>query len=314
MNSKYALHPDFADVNDSNKNDAPNVPAEQMHTLNGLIREQTKNIKADGVHVREETRTIAGYKDAQIKIRIYSPVDAKGSLPCIVYFHGGAWVCDVVPHHINFSLQFAEKVPCVVVMVEYRLAMDNPFPCGLEDCYAALQWVFAHAAEIGVDKNRVAVFGDSSGGNFAAAVCLMARDRGADQPCYQMLIYPVTDSTMTSESMNRYLDTPELNCYGMQAAWQFYLAKGDCGTPQYAAPLLAEDLSGLPAAYVESAEFDPLHDEVLAYAKKLEAAGVPVELNETLGSFHAFDMHMDCPYSIKALEHRIEVVRRVLGE
>lgn len=314
MLSKYALHPDFADVKDSNRYDPPNGPLEQMRTVNELLREQSKNVKADGVHVQEETRTIIGYEGAQIRVRIFRPVGAKGPLPCGVYFHGGAWLCDVVPFHLNLAMMLAEKVPCVVVMVEYRLALDYPFPYGLEDCYAGLQWVFAHAAEIGVDQKRIAVFGESSGGNFAAAACLMARDRGANLPCYQMLIYPVTDSSMTSESMNKYVDTPEVNCYSMRAAWKFYLANGDCGMPQYAAPLLAEDLSGLPPAYVESAEFDPLHDEVLAYAKKLQAAGVPVELNETLGTFHAFDMHMECPYSVAVLEHRVEVLRRVLGE
>ena len=126
-----------------------------------------------------------------------------------------------------------------------------------------------------------------------------------------MLIYPVTDSTRSSESANKYMDTPEFNGYGNILMWQTYLANGDNGTPQYAAPLLAEDLSGLPAAYVETAEFDPLHDEDIAYAEKLRAAGVPVELKETRGTYHGFDIKLDRPFSQQALKERADVLRRV---
>ena len=153
-------------------------------------------------------------------------------------------------------------------------------------------------------------FGDSSGGNFAAAVCLLARDRKGKAPCYQMLIYPVVDAKRSFPSATSCLDTPELNSYGLDYAWRLYLQNGDQGMLPYASPYLAEDLSGLPPAYVETAEFDPLHDEGLAYAKKLEAAGVPVELNETKGSYHGFDIQMELPYSKAALNHRIQVLKK----
>ena len=306
--SKYALHPDFADIPDSKKgSDAKWL----LKIGNRIIRAQSKKIKADGVKVVEESRTIPGYQGAQVKIRIYSPAGAEGPLPCVVNFHGGAFVGDVLPHQLNYCLKFAELVPCKVVLVEYRLALDFPFPYGVEDSYAGLQWVFEHASEIGVDENRIAVFGDSSGGNYAAAVCLMARDRKEHQPCYQMLIYPAVDSTRSTPSARNCLDTPELNSYGMESAWKYYLADGDHGMLGYASPLQAEDLSGLPAAYVETAEFDPLHDECVLYAEKLQAAGVPVERNDTKGSYHGFDIKLDRPYSQKALVHRAEVLKKV---
>lgn len=308
--STYALHPDFADIPNSKKgSDAKWL----LKIANVIIRGQSKKWRADGVHTKETRLTIPGYQGALIKIRIYEPANTSGQLPCVVSFHGGAFVGDVMPHQINYCLKIAEQVPCKVVLVEYRLALDFPFPYGVEDSYAALQWVFDHAEDIGVDRNRIGVFGDSSGGNYAAAVCLMARDRKANLPCYQMLIYPAVDSSRSTPSARNCLDTPELNSYGVESAWKYYLQNGDQGMPGYASPYLAEDLSGLPPAYVETTEFDPLHDEDVLYAEKLQAAGVPVELNETKGSYHGFDIKLDRPYSQRALAHRIEVLKKVLG-
>ena len=308
MNSKYPLHPDFAHIKDSKKNPESKL---LLRVGNMLIRSQANKVKTDGNEVVEERRMIPGYEGAQIKIRVYSPVGVKEPLPCVVNFHGGAFVGDLMAHQIGYCLTFAKEVPCKVVAVEYRLALDYPFPYGVEDCYAGLQWVIQNAGILGIDPKRVSVFGDSAGGALAAAVCLMARDRKGLQPAFQMLIYPVTDSSCSSESARKYLDSPEFNGYGNIYMWKLYLANGDRGMPQYAAPLLAEDLSGLPPAYVESAEFDPLHDEGIAYARKLEAAGVPVELNETKGTYHGFDIQAELPYSKAMLKKRTEVLKKV---
>lgn len=306
--SKYLLHEDFSDVQDTKKGTESKL---LLALGNMIVRAQTKKIKADNIKVTETKKKIPGYKGDMINIRIYSPTGAENELPCIVYFHGGAWVGDLLPHQANYGIYLAEQVKCKVVTVEYRLALRYPFPTGVEDSYAALQWVYENARELGADPSRIAVFGDSSGGNFAAAVCLMARDRGANIPCFQMLLYPAVDATCSTESSKRSLDTPEINSYGINYAWRLHLANGDFGMPQYASPLSAEDHSGLPEAYVETAEFDPLHDEGVAYAKKLEEAGVKVELNETKGSYHGFDIKLDRPYSQRALAHRAEVFKRV---
>lgn len=306
--SKYKLHEDFADIPDSRKG------AESKLLLavgNSMLRAQTRKVKPDPARVTETHRKIPGYNGDMIGIRIYAPANVKEELPCIVYFHGGAWVGELMPHQVNYAIVFAERVPCKVVVVEYRLALRHPFPTGVEDCYAALQWVFENAGELGIDPSRIAVHGDSSGGNFAAAVCLMARDRKAHDPCYQMLLYPVVDVTCSTESGRSCVDTPELNSYGIDYAWRLHLAKGYHGMPQYASPLFASDHSGLPDAYVETAEFDPLHDEGIAYAEKLEKAGVKVELNETTGTYHGFDIKYERPFSQRALAHRVEVFQRV---
>lgn len=309
--STYPLHDDFADIPNSKKGSESKL---LLSIGNMLIRAQTKKIKADGVTVTETHKMIPGYKGDQIKLRIYSPAGCEEVLPCVVYFHGGAWVGDLLPHQANYGIYLAENVKCKYITVEYRLALKHPFPTGVEDSYAALQWVFEHVEELGVDPARIAVYGDSSGGNFAAAVCLMARDRGAKMPCFQMLLYPAVDASGSTDSAKNCLDTPELNSYGVNYAWRLHLANGDFGMPQYASPLFAEDHSGLPEAYVETAEFDPLHDEGVAYAKKLEEAGVKVELNETKGSYHGFDIKLDRPYSQKALAYRAEVFKKVFSK
>ena len=307
MNSKYPLHPDFTEIKDSKKNPESKL---LLRLGNMLIRSQAKSVKADGNEVVEEQRMIPGYEGARIRLRIFSPAGVQGMLPCVVLFHGGAWVGEILPHQINYAIEMAKQIPCRAVLVDYRLALDYPFPYGLEDSFAALQWIYEHAETLSVDRERIAVFGDSSGGNFAAAVCLLARDRKGKAPCYQMLIYPVVDAKRSFPSATSCLDTPELNSYGLDYAWRLYLQNGDRGMLPYASPYLAEDLSGLPPAYVETAEFDPLHDEGLAYAGKLEAAGVPVELNETKGSYHGFDIQRDLPYSKAALSHRIQVLKK----
>lgn len=308
MNSKYPLHPDFSDIKDSGK---PKASWLLFKLGNMLLRSQEKKVKADGERVKEETVSIPGYKGAKIRVRVFSPAGSSDALPCVLNFHGGAFVGTGMPHQIKYCLHFAEELKCRVVFVDYRLALEHPFPVPVEDCYAALCWVTENAGKLNIDPKRIAVFGDSAGGALAAAVCQMARDRGVSLPCFQMLIYPVTDSSQSSESAKKYTDVPEFNAQGNKLMWKLYLKNGDFGMPEYAAPLLADNFAELPPAYVETAEFDCLHDEGIAYAEKLRQAGVAVELNETHGSYHGFDIQFDRPYSQRALEHRTEVLKKV---
>lgn len=306
--SKYPLHEDFADVPDTKRG----IEAKFLYYfVNIIVRAQAKKIKADGIKVTETHKKVPGYKGEMIKVRIYSPVEAEDNLPCIVYYHGGGWVGDLLPNQVNYGIYLAEHVKCKVVTVEYRLALKHPFPVGLEDSYAAFQWVCENAHELGIDPNRIAVFGDSAGGNLATNMCLMARDRGGHMPCFQMLLYPGVDATCSTESAKKYVDTPQINSYGVKYSWKMYLANGDCGMNSLVSPLFAEDHSGLPEAYVETAEFDPVHDEGIAYAEKLKNAGVEVELYETKGTYHGFDINMDAPYSKAALARRAEKFRSV---
>lgn len=280
---KYDIHPDF------------NVPVAMP--LNPLV------IRLGGItprifswlarpdpglsyrHVR-----ISSFDGASIPLEIAGPPSLAPTAPCLLYFHGGAFVLGGAPRNKSVVFGLAKQVGCQVIVVDYRLAGQHPYPAGVEDCYAALTWAYAHAPELGIDPQRLAVYGESAGGALSAAVAQMARDRGGPPLCLQMLIYPVTDSSQSTESARAFNDTPVWQSGSNAKMWQVYLRNCPPPYPAYASPLNAASLAGLPPAYLETAEFDPLRDEGLAYAHRLQAAGVPVELNETKRTVHGFDM------------------------
>jgi acetyl esterase len=207
----------------------------------------------------------------------------------LLYIHGGAFVTGDVAMFDNDCLRIASDVGTVVVSVEYRLAPEHPFPAGVEDCYAVLSWVAAHAEDLGIDPARVGVGGESAGGGLAAAVALMARDRGGPSLCFQWLGIPEIDDRLATPSAVAFVDTPSWNRPGAEISWQQYLGPtvpGTEGVSPYAAPARAADLAGLPPAYVTACEFDPLRDEGLTYALRLIQAGVPTELAHYPGTFH----------------------------
>jgi acetyl esterase len=225
-----------------------------------------------------------------IQVRIYEKKDRErdgGHNAALVFFHGGGFVVgDLETEHLRCA-EIADETGILVVSVAYRLAPENPFPLGLNDCYDATMWLMENSEIFGVDPARVAVGGSSAGGALAAAVTLMARDQGDRSPIFQLLLYPVMDDRMTSTSAREYTETPGWNAVNNAHMWHHYLA-GQGGN-QYAAPIRAASLVGLPPAYVLTAEYDPLRDEGLAYACRLLAAGVPTEIHQFPGTFHGFD-------------------------
>jgi len=258
------------------------TPAENR--ANALMRRRRFGIPPVPVS-RVIDRTVPG-PDGDIPVQVFVP-DAVGPLPILVYYHGGGWVSGCIETHENACRTLANETPCVVVSVEYRLAPENPFPAGLDDCYAATVWVAEHGAELGGDPARLAVGGDSAGGNLAAAVALAARERGGPAIAYQLLIYPVTDNNFETDS---YLEAAEgfgLTRDSMMYFWEAYLPNpADAANPL--AAVLQADLTGLPPALVITAEYDPLRSEGEAYATKLRAAGVPVEHVSYAGQIHGF--------------------------
>ena len=235
---------------------------------------------------RVEDRTIPG-PGGEIPVRIYAG-SSDNPLPVLVFFHGGGWVIGGIETHDTTCRQLAAGTGCLVVSVDYRLAPENPFPAAPDDCYAATAWVAEHAAEIGGDPARIAVGGDSAGGNLAAVISLMARERGGPNLAHQLLIYPVTDYAFATGS---YADNAEgymLTLPMMEWFWNHYLADPDQGSDPLASPLRAGSLLGLPPATVITAEFDPLRDEGEAYATRLGEAGVKTGLTRYDGVFHGF--------------------------
>jgi acetyl esterase len=238
---------------------------------------------------RIENRTIPGPAGApEIPVRIYWPVgDAAARLPIIVFFHGGGWVICNLDTHDGLSRALSAEVGAIVVSVDYRLAPENRFPAAAEDAYGATAWAAAHARELGGDADRLAVAGDSAGGNLAAVAALMARDRGGPRLRFQLLIYPVIDSACDTLSYRDNAEGYFLTAAQMRWYWDQYIGEGDRAHP-YASPLRAPDLSHLPPAHVVTAEFDPLRDEAEAYAERLRSAGGTATVRRYEGMFHGF--------------------------
>ena len=220
-----------------------------------------------------------------VPVRVYRPREATGdlpgTLPGILYLHGGGFCIGSIATEHAAAVALANAVQAVVVSVEYRLAPEHPYPAGLEDCYAGLEFL----AELpGVDPSRLAVHGQSAGGGLAAATALLARDNGGPRLCFQSLGIPELDDRLETASMQQFADTPMWSRPQAVKSWEYYL--GGRPADGYAAPARMEDLSGLPPAYVVTCELDPLRDEGLAYASRLLQAGVSVELHNYPGAFH----------------------------
>jgi acetyl esterase/lipase len=263
------------------------------------------DIDTTGLDVRDLP---LGEYDSPASVRVYRPVEADGDLPGLLFIHGGGFVLGNVDLEHQVCVDLARDLGAVVASVEYRLAPEHPYPAGLEDCYAALRLL---ASLPGVDQARVAVHGQSAGGGLSAAVALLARDRGGPALCFQSLDVPVIDDRLETASMRS--AGPWLMWSPSQAAtsWRLYLD----GRPadQYAAPGRAEDLTGLPPAYVVTCELDPLRDEGNHYAQRLMTAGVPVELHCWPGTFHGVQLVQDAAVVKRMHAERLGVLRRALG-
>ncbi len=255
-------------------------------------------------------QTIPGCGGDPVEVLFFSPKMQEQDLPCLLYCHGGGFFFGGAPYHYRLAKTYALQTPCKVAFIQYRLAPKHPFPIPAEDCYAALLWVRGNARMLGINPNNIAVGGDSAGGNLAAAVCQMARDRLEPVPRFQLLIYPFTDCRLNSDSNRRFTDTPMWNAHLSKMMVAGYLPDRNCPNIAYASPLEATDFSGLPPAYIETAEFDCLHDDGTAYGQALEQAGVAVELWETTGTVHGFDIAENAPTTRLAVTRRIAYMRK----
>ncbi|HWN26841.1 MAG TPA: alpha/beta hydrolase [Actinomycetospora sp.] len=247
-----------------------------------------------------------------IPVRIYTPA-GDGPHGVLVYFHGGGWVIGDIETVDRPCRSFANAAGVVVVSVDYRLAPEHVQPAAFDDCYAATAWVAEHADELGVDASRLAVGGDSAGGHLAAAVCLAARDRGGPAIAFQLLLYPVVDFDWTSPSITDNGEGYLLGRATMQWFWAHYLGATDPGDDPYTFPLRAQDLSGLPPAFVGTAEYDPLRDEGEAFARKLEAAGTTVKATRYDGMIHGFLWTLGAtPSGTRMVDDAVAAMRPVL--
>jgi acetyl esterase len=248
--------------------------------------------KATLVQGRTQIRSVTDDRIAaagrDIPIRIYVP-DGKGAFPAIVYFHGGGWATNNLDTHDEFCRKLSSGTGSLVGSVDYRLAPEAKFPAGLDDAAAAVQWTAQHAMELNADASQIVVAGDSSGGNFAAALCLRFRDENGPHIAGQILYYPATDyHEPGTKSYQSFSEGYALTAADMAWFWDLYLPDKSAADNPYASPLRAKDLRGLPPALIITAEYDPLVDEAYAYATRLRESGVPTRYSCYEGTVHGF--------------------------
>lgn len=247
-----------------------------------------------------------------IAARLYRP--RSGTLPLLVYFHGGGWVVGSVTISDPFCRALANASGCAVLSVEYRLAPEDRYPAAADDAYAATRWSADHASDLGIDASRIAVGGSSAGGNLAAVVSLMARERGRPAVAFQLLHVPVTDHDFDSPSYRANATGFGLTRKGMRWFWDHYAPDPKLRDEPHASPLRAKDLSGLPPAHIVTAECDVLRDEGKAYATRLREAGVPTTYVEYPGMVHGFTgMAVMIPMGRTAIDDMGAALRRALA-
>ncbi|TCK22003.1 alpha/beta hydrolase [Pseudonocardia endophytica] len=286
-------------------------PAAARAELAELVRQMPPYTPSRPLTVEDRT---AHHSDGGpgVPLRIYRPAHRTAPLPALVFLHGGGFVVGSVDGEDARAQEIAADADVVVVAVDYRLAPEHPFPAGVDDSYLALCWLTEHAAEWGVDRARIGVGGGSAGAGLSAAVALLARDRGGPALRMQYLNIPELDDRLDTHSMRLYTDTPIWNRPNAELSWRYYLG-GEPATP-YAAPARATDLRGLPAAYVDVCEFDPLRDEGIAYAQRLTQAGVSVELHMYPGTFHGSSLVTDAAVSRRMAADGVTAIRRLLHD
>jgi acetyl esterase/lipase len=253
-----------------------------------LQREQTA---ADGVRLTEKAVPRGGDGGA-VRVLCYQPERPPAQMPVLLHIHGGGLVSGTPEVGYAAAIRAVQIYQCTVISVDYRLAPEAPYPAAIDDCYTVLAWLYAQADALGIDRNRIIVGGESAGGGLAAALCIMARDRGAIPIAHQMLTYPMLDDrTCVRETIaqtGQYVWTRASNRFG----WQSYLgrAPGDAGIPVHAAPGRCENMKGLPPAFIAVGALDLFLEEDVRYAMRLIAAGVGVTLEIYPGAYHAFTM------------------------
>jgi acetyl esterase len=264
----------------------PDFSTLDLAVVRGAMAQGPLNAGEPEAVAKVENRKIPG-PAGQIPIRVYTP-ELAGPLPGLVFFHGGGFVLCSLDTHDGLCRSVANAAGCVVVSVDYRLAPEHPYPAAPEDCYAATQWVAKNGSELGIDVTRLAIGGDSAGGNLTAVTALLARDRGGPALRFQLMIYPVTNCAFDTASYRDNAEGYFLTTGMMRWFWDQYVADSKQGAEAYASPLRAVNLAHLPPGLCITAEYDPLRDEGEAYAARLREAGVDVRTSRYDGMFHGF--------------------------
>jgi acetyl esterase/lipase len=310
----YAFDPELAPIVEM----LPAVGLDDLDAARASILEMVRpmNAKVDATGVDITDHQIPGPDGApDVLVRVFAPSGGAGGAhrPAILDIHGGGFVVGSIEMQYAAGVSLVRELGAVVATVEYRLAPEHPFPAPIDDCYAALCWMHDNAGELGIDRDRIAVSGQSAGGGLTAGTVLLARDRGGPKVCFQFLGIPELDHRLETASMRAFVDTPMWHRGAAIKSWEMYLGPDHGEVSPYASPSIAADLSGLPPAYVSTMEFDPLRDEGILYALRLMEAGVCVELHSYPGTFHGSALVPHAAVSRRANTEMVGALRRGLG-
>ena len=308
-NLEEKIHPDLSD-------DFLKRAETDFTDLENVRRELTvdpKSLPTDkNVFVEDVMIIGAGVPD--LRVRIYRPTTKQKEYPAILWTHGGGHILGSPELYEGLLLRMAREINCIVVAPDYRLSPENPYPADVNDCYAALKWMTNRKkSRLPIDKDRVAVAGDSAGGGLAVAVAMKARDEKGPAICFDMPLYPMLDYTDTTESSYQITDHRAWNRDANEFAWQAYIGSDRSNVEPYASPAQAKDLSKMPPTYIMIGTPDMFRDEAIDYAQRLMNAGVPVELHVVPGGFHAFNQVIpNAPISQKITDEFINAIKNAL--
>ncbi len=260
-----------------------------------------KNISVDNFFIQ-------GFNNDKILIKEISPESPNDF--ALLVLHGGGFGYKTAPHQLTNAFEYASKLNCKTYLVDYHLLPKFPFPAAYEDSIKTYEYLISNADKLKINPKKIIVLGDSAGGCLAANLCNTVESKNLPRPCCQVLIYPVTDNSMTTTSMKTFTDTPLWNSKNNQRMWKMYLKNCTPQQEQIAVPMKNPLPKTLPPTYIETAEFDCLHDEAIIYAEKIKNHTVELQINETKGTFHGYDMLSSHPISKGSIEKRISFMKK----
>jgi len=304
----YPIHPDFKKYEKFNPPLNSFILPIMQKFMEYLFDQEKSDSEIDVLKVNIPVN------DGNIRAILYSPKNIADDLSCLVYYHGGGFVLPAAPSHYHWAKEYAKRVCCKVFFVDYRLAPRYPFPTPSEDSFKAYTWLLERTQEFSIDINRIAVGGDSAGGELATVVCLMAMDNLIKIPCAQMLIYPVTAHKLETQSVIDFVDTPLCNSRDLEKYQNYYAKDEKAGKWEYLSPLDSDKLNQMPPTYLETAEFDCLRDCGILYANKLSSLGVVTVLNQTKGTIHGYDISFESNLVKESINHRIKFLQSYLRD
>lgn len=298
-------------INSELKQIAKNIPYNKMVIMCANIFQVISfHLTKPPKEVIHRNITVEGYQGLKYQVEIFEPSNVKEKLPCLIYVHGGAFSYKASAYHKKLACMYAAKAKCRVYFPDYHLTPKYPYPAAYDDVLALYQCIMEHSEEFGINYEKIGVAGDSAGASIAALICNNYEQENLKQPCIQMLVYPLTDITMQTDSMKTFSDTPIWNSKNNKRALSYYCRKLDSKGIYSASPIHSNLSQIIPDTYIETAEYDCLHDEGILYGKKLREAGANVEINETRGTIHGYDSAIKTKIAIHNIEKRILFLKK----